>query len=82
MRVKRNDTVHALWAIIAHPEGSPPVPSRRPGEFDSVTIKARGSLNIKIRRTTVGEIDDISEEVIAFAKRLAEFVEVNISAET
>jgi hypothetical protein len=82
LRVKRNDVVHGLWAIFMQAEGSPTTPPKRPGEFESMTIKARGSLKIKIQRTTVEEIDDISEEINAFCGRLAEFVDANMLVET
>ena len=76
---KRNDTVHALWGIFLQPAGSEQQSvTRLASEVEGMIIKARGSLKIKINRTTASEIDDISEEIIGLSKKLAEFVTRNI----
>ena len=76
LRIKRNDTVHALWAMfIGSSDAEAQVLNAGVGEVTGMLIKARGSLNIKINRTTVSAIDDISEEIIDFSNRLGDFVE-------
>jgi hypothetical protein len=78
LKIKRNDTVHALWAIFV-PTGNEQTSVRRlAGEFDGMVIKARGALNIKINRTTVSQINEITEEIIVLTNKLANFVEENI----
>jgi hypothetical protein len=59
LRVKRNDTVHALWAIFMGPH-APKVVDAGAGEVTGMVIKARGRLNIKINHMTVSQIDDRS----------------------
>jgi hypothetical protein len=79
LRVKRNDTVHALWAVFLHQtNGENENINLLAGEVEGMIIKARGRLNIKINRTTAEQIDDISEEIISFSKKLAEFVSKNL----
>jgi hypothetical protein len=80
LRNKRNDTVHAIWATFVQTASSSPIPPMKLGEFQGMNIKARGSIKIKIQNTTIKEIDDISEEIIDFGKRLAKFVEASIPA--
>jgi hypothetical protein len=71
LRIKRNDTVHALWGIFLGSEFKEL--DGRKGEVTGAVIKARGRLNVRIYKTTDREIDDISEEVISFSRRLANF---------
>jgi hypothetical protein len=79
LQVKRNETVHALWAIFVKPAGSEQQSvTRLASEVEGMIIRARGSLKIKINKTTASEIDDISEEIIGLSKKLAEFVTRNI----
>lgn len=80
LRVKRNDIVHALWAIFLPPqeEGGDVVRNLRPGEVEGIVIKARGRLKITINSTTVSQIDDTIEEIIAFSKKLSIFVALNL----
>ena len=81
LRVKRNDTVHALWAIFLQ-SGNDEEESieLRAGEVEGMIIKARGRLNIKINSTTATQIDNISEDIVSFSKKLAEFVSKNMPA--
>ena len=74
LRVKRNDTVHALWATFLSPkeEGKENVRTIRPGEVEDMVIKARGRLKITINSTTVAQIDDIIEEVKGLLSTLRE----------
>jgi len=79
LRMKRNDTVHALWALFVGPPGEvPKVINAGAGEVTGIVVKARGRLSLKINHTTVSQIDDISEEIIALNKRFAEFAAKNL----
>ncbi len=76
LRIKRNDTVHALWGFFL---GGPfkEIDASK-GEVTGAVIKARSRLNVRIYKTTVSEIDDISEEIIAFSKKLGDFASKNL----
>jgi hypothetical protein len=79
LRIKRNDTVHALWGIFL---GGPfkEIDGAK-GEVTGAVIKARNRLNVRIYKTTASEIDDISEEILAFSKRLGDFAVKNLPSE-
>jgi hypothetical protein len=79
LRDKRNDVVHAIWAIFLDPNSTvPQVLNAGAGEVTGLVIKARGRLNFKINRTTVSQIDDITEEIIAFNRKLTDFISKNV----
>ncbi len=83
LRVKRNDTVHALWGIFLAPIGkedpdNPQVINAGTGEVTGMVIKARGQLSLKINHTTVFAIDKISEEIIELNRRIADFATQNL----
>ena len=80
LRIKRNDTVHALWGIFL---GGPyrEIDAAK-GEVTGAVIKARGRLNVRINKTTVSDIDDISEEIVGFSRRLGEFAGRSLPADS
>lgn len=79
LRLRRNEIVHGLWGIFVRPAGDYSEPDvQRFDEFESMTVQARGELRIRITRTSIGKIDDLTEEILAFSSRLAAFAEANL----
>ncbi|MFK5914486.1 MAG: hypothetical protein QM484_08920 [Woeseiaceae bacterium] len=79
LRLKRNDIVHSYWGIFLGSDAPSSLDASK-GEVTGMVIKARGSLKIKINKTTVSEIDDIIEEILLLNKELAEFAAEHLPA--
>jgi len=77
LRLKRNEIVHALWGIIVGSDGPLEI-NPQAGEVTGLVIKAHGNLKTKMIRTTIGEIDDIIEEIKEHHNELAEFAKKHL----
>jgi hypothetical protein len=78
LRSKRNEAVHAMWGIFLPPKGDPPAVLRADiGEVTGMIINARGrdKLKININKTTIDELNAISESITNFSRKLGEYVD-------
>lgn len=79
LRVKRNDIVHALWAIFLGDNAPKHV---GPDEVTGMVIKARGHLNLTINKMTIKDIESVREEILAFHKKIADWAQDNLPEKT